>query len=86
MSIKHLPAKQFNAIKQNGFVTAVNARVIHEWLGVKTDFTTWVSRRINKYGFIEHVDYCITKTIAKVGEANEINYLTTKDYQYLWIR
>ena len=43
---KHLPVKQFNEIKktfqatkQNGFVTAVNARIVHEWLGVKSRYS-----------------------------------------------
>ena len=84
---KHLPAKVFNEIKktfseekQNGFKTTVNARVVHEWLGVKTEFTTWIQRRIKKYDFTEHIDYCITKSFVKIEEANEIKHLTTKEY------
>lgn len=62
----HLPVKQFNEIKktfqatkQNGFVTAINARIVHEWLGVGRDFSTWIRSRIEKYKFKEHVDYCL---------------------------
>jgi len=84
---KHLPVKQFNKIKktfqakkQNGFVTAVNARVVHEWLGVSTNYSTWIKRRIEKYGFDEHADYCITDS--KVGvrsNVEQIDYHCTPD-------
>lgn len=83
---KHLPAKQFNEIKktfqatkQNGFVTAVNARIVHEWLGVKSRYATWITRRIEKYGFVEHVDYCIVYP-AKNGKALNSNDFSTKEY------
>lgn len=81
---KHLPVKQFNEIKktfraskQNGFITAVNARIVHEWLGVKTPFHKWIQRRIEKYGFDEHVDYCLT--VDKVVRGEETNYHCTPD-------
>ncbi len=68
---KHLPAKQFNEIKrtfqatkQNGFVTAINARIVHEWLRVGRDFSNWIKGRIEKYGFTNHVDYCIVETLS----------------------
>lgn len=68
---KHLQAKQFNEIKktfqaakQNGFVTAVNARVVHEWLGVRRDFSTWIKDRIERYKFKEHVDYCVVSNLS----------------------
>ena len=77
---KHLPVKQFNEIKKtfqatkkNGFVTAVNARIVHEWLGVKTKFNDWIKKRIEKYGFIEHVDYCVV--MLKKENNGEINNL-----------
>lgn len=81
---KHLPVKTFNEIrntfkaeKQNGFVTAVNARIVHEWLGVKTPFHKWIQRRIEKYGFDEHVDYCLT--VDKVVRGEETNYHCTPE-------
>lgn len=84
MNNKHLPAKQFKAIKntfqakkQNGFVTAVNARLVHEWLEVKTPFHKWIQRRIEKYGFVEHIDYCLT--VDKVVRGEETNYHCTPD-------
>ncbi|MBD5642730.1 ORF6C domain-containing protein [Clostridium botulinum] len=35
----------------------VNARELHEWLGNKDNFTTWIGDRIKQYEFIEDVDY-----------------------------
>ncbi|AUM91543.1 antA/AntB antirepressor family protein [Clostridium botulinum] len=35
----------------------VNARELHEWLGNKDNFTTWIGDRIKQYEFIENVDY-----------------------------
>lgn len=84
MKNKLLPVKKFNEIKktfaakkQNGFVTAVNARVVHDWLEVKTPFHKWIQRRIEKYGFDEHVDYCLT--VDKVVRGEETNYHCTPD-------
>lgn len=69
--MRNLPVKQFNEIKktfqaskQNGFVTAVNARIVHEWLGVGRDFSTWIKDRIDKYKFKEHIDYCIVENLS----------------------
>lgn len=41
---------------------AVNARELHQFLGVKRDFTTWIKKRIEEYGFLENHDYLLTKT------------------------
>lgn len=68
---RNLPVNQFNEIKktfqatkQNGFVTAVNARIVHEWLSVGRDFSTWIKDRIERYKFIEHIDYCIVDNLS----------------------
>ena len=81
---KHLPVKQFNEIKktfqetkQNGFITAINARIVHDWLGVKTPFHKWIQRRIEKYEFQDHIDYCLT--VDKVVRGEETNYHCTPD-------
>lgn len=36
----------------------VNARELHEFLGVGKDFSNWIKDRIEKYGFEEDVDFC----------------------------
>lgn len=68
---KHLPVAVFNEIKRtfsetkkNGFKSTVNARIVHEWLGVGRDFSTWIKARIEKYGFVEHVDYCTAEALS----------------------
>lgn len=37
--------------------TAVNARELHKFLGVKRDFSTWIKNRIHVYSFVENIDY-----------------------------
>lgn len=45
-------------------IQTVNARELHEFLGVGRDFTNWIKARIDKYDFVEGVDYLL----AKIGE------------------
>ena len=35
----------------------VSARLLHEFLEVKTKFNDWISKRIEKYSFAENVDF-----------------------------
>ncbi len=37
----------------------VNARELHEFLGVGKDFSTWIRDRIEKYGFAEGEDFAV---------------------------
>jgi phage anti-repressor protein len=53
----------------------VNARDLHEFLGVGKDFTSWMKNRIVKYEFIENEDYILTLT--KIGERKNV---TKHDY------
>lgn len=36
---------------------AVDARLLHEFLGSKRNFSDWIKDRIRKYEFIENQDY-----------------------------
>jgi phage anti-repressor protein len=45
---------------------AVNARDLHEALGVGRDFSNWIKGRIEEYGFVEGEDYRII--VAKIGD------------------
>ena len=38
-------------------IETVSARELHTFLGSKQDFSTWIKNRIEKYGFVENVDY-----------------------------
>jgi len=44
-------------INTKGGIETINARELHEYLGSKQDFSTWIKARINKYGFIDNVDF-----------------------------
>ncbi len=48
--------KDFNGEKKR----FVNARELHRWLGVGKFFANWIKDRIEKYGFVENLDYFIT--------------------------
>jgi phage anti-repressor protein len=37
----------------------VNARELHEFVGSKQQFTDWIKNRIEKWGFIENIDYTL---------------------------
>lgn len=60
----------FNTTIGNTAQQAVDARVLHNFMQIKRDFTTWVKSRISKYGFVENEDYKITLT--KTGERSNV--------------
>lgn len=53
----------------------VDARLLHQRLGVQTQFRDWIKRRIEEYGFLEATDYmCLTESLSKgVSLKNERN-------------
>ncbi len=48
--------KDFNGDKKR----FVNARELHQWLGVGKFFANWIKDRIKKYDFVEDLDYFIS--------------------------
>ena len=44
-------------------INTVNARELHEFLGVGRDFSNWIKGRINEYGFVEGVDYTTVQNL-----------------------
>lgn len=42
---------------------SVDARELHEALGVGRDFSTWMHARIEQLGFVEHVDFAIVEEL-----------------------
>ena len=58
----------------------INARELHDTLGSRKDFTSWMKDKIKKYKFIENEDFIITLT--KIGERKNVirhNYYLTID-------
>jgi len=54
--------KDFNGEKKR----FVNARELYKWLGVGRDFSNWIKDRIEKYDFVENLDYFTA--FAKFGD------------------
>lgn len=48
----------------------VDGRTLHDILGVRRDFSTWIKGRISKYGFIQGQDF---EVFAKTGENSELD-------------
>ena len=62
-----LVQKSFPVIQQHEILEqAVNARELYGFLASKQNFSNWIKSRINKYDFIENVDYLINKIIVQV--------------------
>lgn len=59
--------KDFNGEKKR----FVNARELYKWLGVGRDFSNWIKDRIEKYDFVEDLDYFVA--IAKFGDGLKPN-------------
>jgi len=65
-------------------VNSVNARDVHEYLEVKTAFSNWIKRAIEKYDFLDNTDY-VKVTGAKNGNSQfsglqeRIDYIVTLD-------
>jgi len=53
-------------------VNSVNARQIHEYLEVKTVFSNWIKRAIEKYDFLENEDFVSFITDSKSGKRDYI--------------
>lgn|GEM_PF-2706138 len=64
----------------------INARDLHERLGVRRDFSTWIKGRIAEYGFEEGADYCSPNLGSRENQAlsgkfgNLIAGLNRRDY------
>lgn len=68
---RNLPVSIFKEINKtlspknnNNLTQAVNARNVHEWLGVGRDFSNWIKGRIEKFGFIKNIDYVIVENLS----------------------
>lgn len=59
----------------------VDARLLHDFLGVGKDFTTWIKLRIRQYGFEQNRDYLLTQTGEQLpsGTKWRSDYMLTLD-------
>ena len=59
----------------------VDARLLHAFLAVRRDFSTWIKGRIQEYGFEKDVDYLLTKTGEQLpsGTKWKLDYFLTLD-------
>lgn len=62
-------------------VETVSARELHSFVESKQDFSTWIKNRIEKYGFVENVDYLLHKIVEQTpsGAKHKIEYYITLD-------
>ena len=62
-------------------VNSVNARDLHIALESKQDFSTWIKKRIEKYGFEENTDFISFHKVVEreVGATKQIEYIITLD-------
>ncbi len=57
-------------------VQTVNARDLHAFLQVRRDFSTWIRARIEKYGFVEGVDFISHSPNLGSGENQGVTQFT----------
>lgn len=61
----------------NGAVNSVNSREIHLQLKVKTPYSMWIQRAIEKYGFEENSDFTVHSFVN--GKSRLYDYIVTLD-------
>lgn len=65
-------------IEKHKNIDVINARDLWEFLGSKTEFAKWITRRVDKYEFIEGEDYwIIVKNDDKSKGRPEVDYYIT---------
>lgn len=73
----------FNGTISNESALLVNARDLHEFLGVGKVFAAWITSRIEEYGFAENQDYLLLSKTGKQtsgrGGHNRKDYHLTLD-------
>jgi len=68
----------FESTINEELVQTVNARELHEFLGVKRDFSSWIKDKIEKYNFVENQDFICSQSASIEnngrGGHNRIDY------------
>ena len=52
----------------------VSGRDLHEFLEVGTQYSKWIERKIDKYGFIENIDFAAVSQKRLTAQGNETTY------------
>lgn len=65
------------SIINNTEINSVNAREIHSYLEIKTPFSMWIKRAIEKYDFEDGQDFTTHKFVN--GKATQIDYIVSFD-------
>ncbi len=52
----------------------VSGRELYEFLEVKTKYKDWIKRKIEKYGFIENIDFITMAQKRATAQGNETTY------------
>jgi phage anti-repressor protein len=55
-------------------VNSVSARELHSALGIKTRFNDWFKRQVNKYDFVENLDYVAITQKRVTAQGNQTEY------------
>jgi len=66
-----------------------NAKNIHTYLEIKTDFSSWIKQVLNKYDFVENEDYIVNEFLKNgtkivdyfLTNENKITKLANDEYQ-----
>jgi len=68
-------------IINDGDIRAVDGRTLHTFLEVGTKFFDWISRRVEKYGFVENEDFqrVTQKRDTLGGEQETVDYIISLD-------
>lgn len=70
----------FNGTISNEPALLVNARDLHEFLGVGKRFASWIAARIADYGFVKNQDYIAISQNREIGHGRgKIDYHLTLD-------
>lgn len=70
----------FTGTLSNSTVRLCEARALHAFMQVKRDFTTWIKGRIRRFGFIEGIDYLVTKSGEQVPHQGGKRTIERIDY------
>lgn len=57
-------------------IQTVDARELHAFLEVKSEFRNWIKNRINDFGFVENQDFCIAGKILPGGQTSKEYYVS----------